>query len=114
MNIKEFNWLLRFIIPINYFGITIWPFGIYFRDVSRISEKDINHERIHFEQQKELIGLFFYILYVIEWMIKLIFYGKKSYYNISFEREAYKNEDGLKYVESRKHYSWIKYILDDK
>jgi len=33
-----------------------------------------------------------------------------AYRNISFEREAYDNDDNLNYIKERKHYSWLKYI----
>lgn len=70
----------------------------------------INHESIHFEQEKELGFIFFYILYLLEWLVKLCFYGKKAYHNISFEREAYANECDAEYLKKRKRYNWIKLI----
>lgn len=71
----------------------------------------INHERIHFQQALELLVLPFYVLYLLEWALKLPFYGKKAYYNISFEREAYSNELDLRYLGKRKRYNWIKLIF---
>jgi hypothetical protein len=50
-------------------------------------------------------------LYIIEWFIKLFFYGKDAYYNISFEREAYSNEYDYEYLENRKKYAWIKRVV---
>jgi hypothetical protein len=50
-------------------------------------------------------------LYLVEWVIKLPFYGKQAYYNISFEREAYSNELNLQYLGKRKRYNWIKLIF---
>jgi hypothetical protein len=32
-------------------------------------------------------------------------------YNISFEREAYDNDDNLTYLGIRKRYNWVKRIL---
>ena len=98
-------------------GITLWPF-IILREIYNISPpwrrkaaRIINHESIHIKQQEELLVLPFYILYVTEWFIKLFFQGKKAYYNISFEREAYDNDDNLSYLNNRKRYAWIKRIF---
>ena len=74
-----------------------------------ISETTLNHESIHTVQMKEMWYVFFYIWYFIEWLLLLFSVGKDAYYRISFEREAYDNEDNLKYLETRKPFSWFKY-----
>lgn len=51
----------------------------------------IQHERTHTKQQNNLLGIFFYIWYVIEWFFKL-FTEIKAYKELSFEREARANE----------------------
>ena len=79
----------------------------------RIPNKiDINHEIIHTKQMQELLYIFFYLWYVIEYLVKLIIYRntKLAYRNISFEREAYQNQYNLDYLNNRKHYSWFKCI----
>lgn len=87
------------IIPFKgYKAITIWPF-IFARDP--LNEIDKNHEEIHGKQQLELLIIFFYMIYVIEWFFK-------GYENISLEKEAYNNENNLDYLKSRKHFAWIK------
>lgn len=98
-------------------GITIWPF-IILREIydasppwRRKAARIINHESIHIKQQEELLVLPFYIFYILEWLLKLPFYGKQAYYNISFEREAYENDDNLSYLKTRKRYSWLKKIF---
>lgn len=53
----------------------------------------------------------FYILYVLEWLIKLPFYGKHAYRNISFEREAYECEQDNNYLENGDYFEWVKYIF---
>ncbi len=72
----------------------------------------INHETIHIIQQLELLVVFFYPFYLIEYAIRLIQYRDqhKAYRNISFEREAYANEHNLNYLKKRKFYSFLKYI----
>ena len=57
------------------------------------------------------INLFvpFYILYLLEWLYRLIQKGN-AYRNISFEKEAYNNENDMNYLDKREHFSWIEYI----
>ena len=43
-----------------------------------LQEQTINHECIHTEQMKEMLYIFFYLWYLIEWIVKLFIYGKKS------------------------------------
>lgn len=94
-------------------GICVNLFGTFWaKDISWIDKYVINHERVHTAQQKELLFIPFYVIYLVEWLIKLIKYKnwKNAYYNISFEREAYKYGKDLSYLQKRKLYSWIKYI----
>jgi len=100
-------------------GITLWPF-IVLREVHDSTDfwrkratRIINHESIHIKQQAELLIVPFYILYVLEWLIKIFVYWSttKAYYAISFEREAYSNDENLDYLKSRKSYAWIKRII---
>jgi len=60
---------------------------------------------------KELFYIGFYIWYIIEWIIRLILIknSHKAYKMISFEVEAYKNQDNLDYLKTRKKYDWIRY-----
>ena len=88
---------------INLFGI------LFVREGARMSEVDLNHESIHTEQMKEMLWIFFYIWYIIEWVVKIFKYGPKdAYRNLSFEREAYENQGNLEYLKERKHFSWFK------
>ncbi len=94
-------------------GICLNLFGTFWtRDRSWINKYVINHERIHTAQQRELIFIPFYLLYIIEWLIRLCQFRNwdKAYYNISFEREAYEHGKDMTYLSRRKHYSWIKYL----
>ena len=70
-------------ICINIFG-TYWA-----RDTSWIDKYVINHERIHTEQQKELLFILFCLFYVLEWLFRLAQYRNwnDAYMCISFERE---------------------------
>ena len=95
---------------INLFGVFFVRNGVYKNN--SLPKKTINHESIHTHQMRELGYIFFYIWYFIEWLLLLPTFGKKAYYNISFEREAYDNERKYKYLENRKHYSWFKYYVN--
>lgn len=107
------------IIPFKGFA-AINLFGILFvrNDCkAQVSDRMINHESIHTAQMKEMLWIFFYLWYIIEWFIKLFKYGNSNedgrgdaYHNISFEREAYDNEANQQYLNSRKHYSWWYYL----
>lgn len=84
------------------------------------------HESIHTEQMLDFVfglkflqflgGIIFYILYLVEWLFKLIIsaftFGKvKAYRSISFEQEASNNEREKNYPTTRKRFAWLKYIF---
>ena len=99
----------RFIPVKGYKAINI--FGIVFvRRCVAIDSKTLNHEYIHTAQMKEMLYIFFYLWYVVEWIIRLFLKGN-AYRNISFEREAYSNEFNYSYINGRKKYAWFKRIL---
>lgn len=100
------------ILPIKGFA-AINLFGVLFvRKNVILTDRIKNHEAIHTEQMKELLYIFFYIFYLIEWITKLFKYKKwkLAYRNISFEREADENDINLNYLNSRIKYVWLKYI----
>lgn len=82
-------------LAINLFGV-LFVRGTY-RDINATV---LNHEKIHTAQMKELGCILFYIIYVLEWAVRLFKKGN-AYRNISFEREAYKNEGDMDYLEKR-------------
>jgi len=95
-------------------GISLFPFIILkekYNYNTRVSKVIKNHETIHFYQQLELLVIPFYLLYILEWFIKLFIYGKDAYIHISFEREAYKYESDVNYISNRKWYSSFYYIF---
>ena len=55
--------------------------------------------------------LMFYILYVLEYLIKLIPCGNDAYRNISFEREAYDNQYDSNYLENGDYFMWLHYFF---
>lgn len=94
-------------------GICLNLFGTFWvKDPSWIDKYVVNHERIHTAQQREMLFLPFYIVYVLEWLVRLIQYRNhhKAYMNISFEREAYFNGNDLGYLPRRRHFAWLRYL----
>lgn len=87
---------------INLFGI------LFVRKNARLSEKTLNHERIHTAQWRELWYVGFLLWYLVEWLIRLPF--GNAYRNISFEREAYANDDNSTYLETRNRFAFVKYL----
>lgn len=96
----------------DYVGLTLWPFIILKEDRLRADSTLINHERIHLRQQRELLLLPFFLLYAAEWLLRAIWLqnGYLAYKNLSFEREAYANEDNPYYLPGRKSFSFVKYF----
>lgn len=96
-------------------GITLFPFIILKKLEYKQNQILLNHEKIHLRQQVELLVIFFYLWYVIEYYY-LYFKLKDSflaYKSISFEREAFAMENDMNYLEERKIWSFWKYILWD-
>ncbi len=96
------------IVPKGYSAITLYPF-IFVRDAKiRNNDYVINHEKIHIQQQKELLVVFFYLIYGLDYLIKLIRYRdkRKAYKSTIFEREAYDNGYDLKYLKKRKWFAY--------
>lgn len=91
---------------------TINLFGFLFTKKNNLSDVDINHESIHTEQMKEMLYIFFYIWYGIEYIAIRLLHNSQhgAYRDVSFEEEAYINERDLSYIKNRKHYSWFKYV----
>ena len=88
---------------VNMLGILFVHPGVY------LSNEMMNHERIHSAQQREMLFVFFYLAYFIEWLVRLPMRGN-AYRNISFEREAYANQRNLDYLSHRPHYAWHRYM----
>jgi hypothetical protein len=108
--IKVMTNFLEFFLGKNIVGITLCPFGIYLKLNYLTRQKTINHEKIHWQQQLEMLIIFFYLWYVIEWLIRIFTNPNNAYKSLSFEREAYGNDDNLDYLKTRKPYAWLKYI----
>ena len=98
------NWLMKFTMP-HVAAICLFPFGIYFRNINDVL-KYIDHEEVHWMQQKEMLCIPFYIWYLIEWLIKIPFCKRKAYKSISFEQEA-RNYCPCE----KKRFGWLRYVF---
>ena len=84
--------------------MTVWPV-VFVRNDRRdeYTRQMARHEAIHAEQQKELLLIGFYILYLFYWV-------KYGYRNIPFEKEAYECDQYSMYLEVRRPFAWVKHI----
>jgi len=104
--------IFKYLIPKKYIGLTIYPFIFLKSDDLKHDSILINHEKIHLKQQVELLWIFFFVWYFIEGIIRFIQYKNwdLAYRNISFEKEAYTNEQNVSYLKNRKFYSFLNYL----
>lgn len=99
------------IIPFKGFS-AINLFGVVFARKEfkgRITPTTMRHETIHTVQMRELGYIGFYIIYIVEWLVRLCLTPKSAYRNISFEQEAYSRQGDVKYLDNRKCFAqWRK------
>ena len=106
-----------------YKAITIGPW-IFCKPHTVLTLQEQQHEEIHWEQEKELLIVGFYVLYLLLFVWELLrccvqmnrgsspkghrrSLWKRAYRSIAFEREAYYNEGVQFYVRHRRHYAWL-------
>ena len=108
--------VVKYLIPNGYRGLTVFPFVFIKYAFDSENKVLINHEKIHIRQQMELLVLPFFLWYFVEYAVRLLQYknANLAYRNISFEREAYANEINLDYLETRRFFSFLKYLKDNR
>lgn len=93
-------------------AIALWPF-VFVREKKHLEDASLMcHERIHLRQQKELLVVFFYLWYGIEFIVYRVC-GKspsEAYRKISFEREAYAMEAHSEYLKNRPFWNFLKWL----
>lgn len=91
------------IIAITLFGVIVT------RDRRRLSAEIVNHEHIHCRQQLEMLYIPFFLVYILEYLVRLAITrdSDKAYRTISFEREAYDNASDPDYLRRRRPYAWL-------
>jgi hypothetical protein len=108
--IKHWNWFVK-IITFNWpTAITLAPVGVFIKDAYMNVYYIINEEKIHWSQEWKLLIIPYYLIYVLEWLVKLPFYRSKAYMNLSMEREANAHCWDETYWLRRKTFDWIKYL----
>lgn len=131
------NWLAKVLLAFSScHTIAVFWWVLSKRSQERTDQVDRNHETIHAMQWLEmatltgsavlllvllfgvspwwllLAGVFYYIWYVVEWLIKLCIVGTRAYKSIGFEQEAYLNESDSNYVENRHLVTgWLNKVL---
>ena len=102
----------KYLIPKGFRGLTVFPFVVVRYRNAQDYLVLMNHERIHLRQQLELLVLPFFLIYGVDYLVKLIRYRDKdvAYRNVVFEREAYQNENDLEYLKSRSFWRFLKYL----
>ena len=93
-------------------AINLFGFVFVRKDSFPLNETAINHEKIHTRQMLELAFLPFYLFYIFEWIWRSIAHKsfKKGYFSISFEREAYENQENMEYLKKRRFWAFLKYL----
>jgi len=88
-------------------AMAIYPFILIKRKEYKNDKVLVNHEKIHHQQQIELLIIPFYILYFLNYITNLLLFKshQKAYLNIMFEKEAYINEGNLNYIRTRKTFA---------
>lgn len=96
-------------------------FGIFLFYKGELSERTLNHEKIHSAQWKETFYIGFVFMYLFEFIKNLIYelfntrnrtFKEKwhlAYRLVSFECEAYTWEFFDDYLKNRKKYAWLQY-----
>lgn len=88
-----------------------WLIFVWVTRSAKDRDRIINHEKIHYRQQLEM-------LFILHWMLYGWYYfhsrlkgldHHRAYMNIPFEREAYTHEGDPEYLVTRAPFAWRKY-----
>jgi hypothetical protein len=100
----------------NVIALTLFPFIILKKERYKQDAQLLNHEKIHLQQQKELLVVGFYIWYLVEYGVRFLQHKNrwKAYRAIVFEREAYAKESQQDYLYNRKPFSFFSFYRRNK
>ena len=86
---------------------------VFTRDIASISENTLRHEAIHTMQAREMLYIFHFLLYGLEYLVRLCICCNKdkAYKSISTEQEAYYNARNLNYRKERKMFAFVRYMF---
>ncbi len=107
------NWLVTTITG-GKNAITLFPFVFFRTRSARANPRLVNHENIHLMQQLELLIIPFYLWYSIEYLTQRSkgFSHHQAYRRISFEKEAFANDQNPLYLKTRKPWSFIRFLKE--
>lgn len=97
--------------PGRYVAINL--FGVLFTKRRPVTATVLSHESIHTAQMRELWYVGFYLLYVVEFAVRLLlsWRWRRAYRAVSFEREAYLHQYDPTYaVHGRRPYAWVRFL----
>ena len=124
------------IIPFRGFtAVTLWPL-VFVRSDACFDATARRHERIHLEQQLEVLAVsavliaafvfpgclswpwllaapaVYYVLYGADWLLRLAVHrdGREAYRNIVFEQEAYSRQQDGDYIRRRRPLEWLGFV----
>ena len=85
---------LSYLAPIEINAITLGPIVISRDKIGQVTK---NHEAIHFQQYLETLFIGFLLVYLWDWLLGLFKYrdGRKAYFSIRAEQEAYRHQQDL-------------------
>ncbi|OCB78090.1 hypothetical protein [Flavobacterium crassostreae] len=103
---------VKWMVPKGFRGWTMYPFVFVKCKLDKGDAVFVNHEKIHLRQQTDLLIIPFFVWYLFEFLFRLLQYknAELAYLNLSFEREAYRNETDLNYLKNRKFLEFLKYL----
>ncbi|WP_333877686.1 hypothetical protein [Flavobacterium sp.] len=104
--------VFKYLVPKGYRGLTIFPLVILKARNGKADSVLLQHERIHLQQQLELLVVPFFVWYAIEFLLRWMVLRDRhqAYRAISFEREAYANEKDLHYLQQRSIWNFLNYF----
>lgn len=107
-------------VAMAFYNILIWRKEYEYKMSNKYYfEKVYNHECIHEAQMRDFCkwipvgGTIFYIIYLLEWLFRVLFtkdfMSFNAYKDLSFEKEAKGNESDINYLANRKRFAeWKK------
>jgi len=107
------NKLSQWILGAHFRAMCIWPV-LFVRPSDQLADHPatLNHEKIHARQQLEMLWLFFFLWYGLEFLVRYLQLHDRleAYRALSHEKEAHANDENPGYLKQRKVWAWIRYI----
>lgn len=93
-------------------NLVIYPFGVFYKyRTSILNNIILNQCEIQYQQQRELFVVFYLLLFLIEYLVRLFINGEDAFSHVSFIREKNTHRNSAYYYKNRKQYSFMKYLF---